>query len=111
MNKIEKLEPPVGCGFKGNSIPAKVNELIDAWNEQAQEPKALEGNSTIPLHGNRDTGYFGREVTCILAKPQEEQNDCCDKCHDVTFEKTYPAHTAYHACINLKCDCHKSTNK
>lgn len=48
---------------------------------ESQEPKALEGNSTIPLHGNRDTGYFGREVTCILAKPQEEPKECCPQCH------------------------------
>ena len=33
-------------------------------------------------------------------------SECCEKCHDVCFEKTYPAHTAYHACINLKCECH-----
>ena len=51
---------------------------------------------------NREEGVFYGE---------EFENDCCDKCHDVTFEKTYPAHTAYHACINLKCECHKSTNK
>ena len=40
-------------------------------------------------------------------KIAEQWGECCDKCHDVTFDKTYPAHTAYHACMNLKCDCHK----
>lgn len=33
-------------------------------------------------------------------------DDCCEKCHDVIFEKTYPAHTVHHACLNLKCECH-----
>lgn len=44
--------------------------------------------------------YYDEKTTANWA-------ECCDKCHDVTFEKTYPAHTAYHACLNLKCECHK----
>lgn len=32
--------------------------------------------------------------------------ECCNKCSDVTFDKTYPMHTAYYACINLRCECH-----
>lgn len=36
-----------------------------------------------------------------------EDTGCCEKCIDVHFEHTYPAHTAYYACINLKCECHK----
>jgi hypothetical protein len=38
--------------------------------------------------------------------PESMALDCCEKCGDVYFEKTYPAHTAYHACTNLKCNCH-----
>ena len=36
---------------------------------------------------------------------------CCEKCSDVHYEKTYPAHTTYLACRNLKCECHKNLNK
>jgi len=36
---------------------------------------------------------------------------CCEDCADVHFEKTYPAHTAYLACINLKCKCHDPTKE
>ena len=31
---------------------------------------------------------------------------CCDKCLDVYYEKTYPAHTCYLACTNKECECH-----
>jgi len=33
-------------------------------------------------------------------------NECCEKCHDVYFEKDYPAHTAIEACRNRNCPCH-----
>ncbi len=48
---------------------------------------------------NREEGVF---------YPESFPHDCCDKCIDVTYEKTWPSHTAYFACINLKCECHKS---
>src|SRR3990167_11049037 len=42
-------------------------------------------------------------ITCPTKPPEQK---CCDKCHDVYFDKTYPAHTAYDACVNLGCECH-----
>lgn len=36
---------------------------------------------------------------------------CCDKCHDVYFEKNYPEHTAHNACHNVICDCHKGVSE
>ncbi len=46
-------------------------------------------------------------------KPQEPKlpknwnpDDCCEKCHTVDFEKTYPAHTAHDACTKPWCECH-----
>ena len=38
--------------------------------------------------------------------PENMALDCCEECGDVHYEETWPAHTAYHACINLKCKCH-----
>lgn len=39
-------------------------------------------------------------------KTASQWGECCEQCCDVHFEKTYPAHTAYLACTNLKCECH-----
>lgn len=43
--------------------------------------------------------------------PQENINQCCDnqcceKCRNVHFEKTYPEHTATYFCVNISCPCH-----
>lgn len=38
-------------------------------------------------------------------------NRCCHKCHDVDYEKTYPAHTATFFCSNKKCECHNQADK
>ena len=46
-----------------------------------------------------------QNLVAMLHVPPLEQK-CCDKCHDVYFDKTYPAHTAYDACVNLGCECH-----
>lgn len=49
---------------------------------------------------DREQGIFYDEKTA------KQWGECCEKCGDVTFDKTYPAHTPYYACTNLKCICH-----
>lgn len=34
----------------------------------------------------------------------------CNRCADVDFEKTYPAHTAHEVCSNPSCQCHTTPN-
>lgn len=36
-------------------------------------------------------------------------NDCCEKCADVDYEKTYPVHTATYFCGDGNCICHSSS--
>ncbi len=53
----------------------------------------------------REQGIYYDEETAA------QWGECCEKCSDVHFEKTYPAHTAYFACLNLKCECHLPTKE
>lgn len=50
--------------------------------------------------GEREEGIFYPESVA------KQWGPCCEECNDVHFEKTYPAHTPYLACRNLKCYCH-----
>ncbi len=38
------------------------------------------------------------------------KKECCEKCVDVYYEKTWPTHTAYYGCTNPICPCHKGEN-
>ena len=44
---------------------------------------------------------------CIGMKEPSPQK-CCDKCHDVDTEHTYPAHTITEFCRDSDCECHQS---
>lgn len=45
-----------------------------------------------------------------VKEAEENWRECCENCVNVHFEKTWPAHTAYLACMNLKCTCHPTNS-
>lgn len=61
----------------------------------------------FPLTPSKKASAIFGAHRCQSSAPKESK--CCDKCHDVYFDKTYPAHTAYDACIDPACPCHKKT--
>ena len=77
-------------------------------NEKAKSIGEAWANVNKQINSTADTKIVRevREEGVYYPDDNFFPNDCCEKCHDVTFEKTYPAHTAYHACLNLKCECH-----
>lgn len=87
-------------------------EMVKEYNKPYKSHYCCWEQETSPC------GIKGKHRCCQCTAPvpsgekQEgvfypEQNDCCEKCHDVYLEKTYPAHTPYHACVNQKCECHQ----
>lgn len=87
-------------------------ENVLNWLENKNTPPTREKHKCRVFEGSTTEQDHCVECGILLQEKQEgvfypEQNDCCEKCHDVYFEKTYPAHTPYHACVNQKCVCHQ----
>jgi len=80
---------------------AYVQGLEDGRTTIAEAERRRDGELKKKIEGmKREQGIYYDEKTC------KQWPECCELCHDCTFEHTYPAHTAYYACLDLKCECH-----
>jgi len=82
--KIEKLpwEFLVDASDEVNSVGTKVNELVDAFNEQSEKEQASEEKVKPPVPCEKCGGGRFHETDCPLnGKPQEEPKcaDCGEK--------------------------------
>lgn len=73
----------------------------DCRNIKCTCPRGIGGPATPDTY---HVGGAGAHVSSGLDLTFEEK--CCEECYDVHYEKTWPEHTAYPACINLNCKCH-----
>ena len=94
----DQVEAQNKLAEKFSDLEKQINNNDDAiW---AKLEKLMHHTPSIDKTEREEGVYYPEKIA-------EQWGECCDKCHDVTFDKTYPAHTAYHACMSLKCDCHK----
>ena len=88
-----------------------------SWSTFYSEVKDFLANEIERVEDEHEDDYYNGIMQGLKeGKEPREQGvfypddiGCCEECIDVHFEKTYPAHTAYYACANLKCKCHAIT--
>ena len=92
------------CGFQVGNVwcvnpkPCLMHNIIES-----------KCTCNFPDETSAEIGHF---LTCPMADKdfrwkKEKTKKCCEKCHNVDFDKTYPEHTAHNFCGNLLCVCHK----
>ena len=100
----EKSCPHISCTCQSDTPPDPFGDFLKSQGHTVVDvtpPPDTQG-------GSGSGGLGGGDKLCVAVHPQPDtqKTKCCDKCHDVYFEKTYPAHTAHDACTNTSCECH-----